>query len=49
MVSGGPQPLLVVLQQLMPLVSDIATKATTDKEIIEVSIDNDGRNVFSNH
>ncbi|KAK7073771.1 hypothetical protein SK128_019342 [Halocaridina rubra] len=34
-VSGEPQPLLLVLQQLMPLLSDIAAKATTDQEIIE--------------
>ncbi|XP_063602687.1 importin-13-like [Penaeus indicus] len=34
-VSGGPQPLLLVLQQLMPLLSAIASKASTDQEVIE--------------
>ncbi|XP_063872317.1 importin-13-like isoform X2 [Scylla paramamosain] len=34
-LSGEPQPLLLVLQQLMPLLSDIAVKAPTDSEIIE--------------
>ncbi|KAK4310687.1 hypothetical protein Pmani_017765 [Petrolisthes manimaculis] len=33
--SGEPQPLLVVLQQLMPLLSDIALKATTHADITE--------------
>ncbi|KAG7165557.1 Importin-13-like [Homarus americanus] len=34
-VSGEPQPLLLVLQQLMPLLSDIASKASTDQDVIE--------------
>lgn len=33
--NGEPQPLLLVLQQLMPLLSAIASKASTDQEIIE--------------
>ncbi|CAL4066071.1 unnamed protein product, partial [Meganyctiphanes norvegica] len=33
--NGEAQPLLLVLQQLMPLLSAIAAKASTDQEIIE--------------